>query len=313
MKNLYIYVLLLIFFSGCSIKNDVKLDTDVTPFAQEVKSYNPSDFDALEEVYENLNYDDVVSEYASKLPGDFKVVRFRYFVVFSNLDEKTTYDLIDMDIRNTVDAMLTNYIDVKPDEVTAVFLFKDKESYRDFSINEFAIEEDDLSPYGFFKISRKAIVVRYVNWKGSTSHEVTHAMIQNDFPEIPSWFNEGFASMHEKAIYNNGKLTGSFSWRILALRRAFNENTYVPLKQTMSTNDTELYGKRSSYYYAQSCYALMLLHEKGLFEEFYKSFRDNYSKDRTGIKQLEKLTGMTVDKFDEELVEYIKSFKQEMN
>jgi len=150
MKNFYIYIFLLI-FGGCALESDVSFDKDSPNLAQDVK-YDQTNFNELEEVYENINYDDAISEYTNKLPNDFKIIRFRYFVVFSNLNDSDTYQLIDNDIRNTVDAMLHNYIDVRPDEVTAIFLFKDKQNYKDFSVNEFGIDEDDLSPYGFFKI-----------------------------------------------------------------------------------------------------------------------------------------------------------------
>lgn len=314
LKKLYIYIFLLL-LAGCTQKDNVRFDSDVNGQGKYVEnvSYESNNFEELEEVYENLDYDDAISNFSNKLDNSFRTIRFRYFVIFSNLDDKTTYQLIDSDIRNTVDVMMNNYIETRPDEVTAVFLFKDMQSYKDFSIKEFGIDETDLSPYGFYKISKNVILVRYVNWKGSTSHETTHAMLQNDFPNIPSWFNEGFAAMHEKAIFNNGRFIGNFNWRILALRRAFNENNYTSLRYLMNTNDDEFYGKKTSFYYAQGCYLFMLLQEKGLFEEYYKSFRDNYSKDHTGIKQLESLTGMSIEKLDAELVDYIQSFKQEFN
>jgi hypothetical protein len=305
-----------VFLSGCNHKEIVKFDKPVSNEKNadlSTANYTSEDFDQLEEVYENLNYDEPISEYTNKLDGNFRTIRFKYFVIFSNLDDKTTYQLIDSDIRNTTEAMINNYIEVRPDYVTAVFLFKDMESYKKFAMKEFEIEEHDLSPYGFYKISRNVILVRYVSWKGSVTHEVTHAMLQNDFPDIPSWFNEGFAALHEKPIFNNGKLIGNFNWRILALRRAFNENKYTSLRYLMNTNDNDIYSEKSSFYYAQACYALMLLQEKNLVEDFYKTFRDNYSKDHTGIKQFEKLTGMPLEEFDKELTDYIQSFKQEFN
>lgn len=296
------------------MKNNVKFDKPVTDDIEKRKTGEATyNFDELEEAYDNLNYDDVISEYSKKLEGNFRTVKFRYFLIFSNLEDRLTYPLINEDIRNTSEAMLNNYIEKRPDGVTAVFIFRDMDSYKDFSLKEMKMEESDLSPYGYYKISRNSIVVRFVSWKGSTSHETTHAMLQNDFPEIPAWFNEGLAALHEKSVYTNSKLVGDFSWRILALRRAFNENNYLPLRHLMTTNDDELYGGRSSFYYAQSRYALMLLQEKGLLEDYYKIFRDTYSKDHTGIKQFEKLTGMSIEKYDEELIEYIKSFKQEYN
>jgi hypothetical protein len=141
------------------------------------------------------------------------------------------------------------------------------------------------------------------------SHEITHSLIQHDFPDIPSWFNEGLAALHEKYIYKDGSMIGDFSWRIIALRRAFKENTYTGLKTLMETNDDELYGKRTSFYYAQSRYLLMFLQQKGLLRKYYKTFRETYSKDKTGISQLENISGESLAKINKEFVDYIKSFE----
>lgn len=311
MKIGFIFIFL-VFFAACGVKNNVKFDKPVNDISEkemtETESFN---FDELEEVYDNLNYDKEISKYVDKLDGNFRIVRFRYFVVFSNLEDRLTYPVIDNDIRHTVDAMIDNYIEKRPDGVTAVFLFRDMDSYKNFAMKEFDIEESDLSPYGFYKISKNVILVRYVSWKGSVAHEVTHAMLQNDFPEIPSWFNEAFAALHEKATYENKKLVANFSWRILSLRRAFDEDTYYSLRHLMNTSDDEMYSEKSSFYYAQGQYALMLLQQKGLMEDYYKNFRDTYSKDPTGARQFEKLTGASIEKYDTELIEYIKSFKQD--
>ena len=54
----------------------------------------------------------------------------------------------------------------------------------------------------------------------------------------------------------------------------------------------------------------MYLQENGFLEKYYKTFRDSYKKDNTGISQLEDITGKSVKTLDEELLDYIKSFKQ---
>jgi hypothetical protein len=77
----------------------------------------------------------------------------------------------------------------------------------------------------------------------------------------------------------------------------------------MKTNDDELYGKRSSFYYAQSRYLLMYLQQQGLLEKYYKLFRDTYNSDETGISQLEEVTGKQLSQMEGEYIEFIKSFK----
>jgi hypothetical protein len=312
LKFLTFSLLLVTLYSfSCSQRTDIRYDDKRQNTSSEESRKVKSPLEDIEEVFDNMNYESVISRYSPAVGAGFSITKFQYFVVFSNLDEDLTYRLIDNDVCHASLAMTNHFVANLPDSVTPIFLFGDFDSYRNFSISNFKIDEDDLSPFGFYKISKNAIVIRYVSWKGSIAHEITHVFIQHDFPGIPSWFNEGLASLHEKSTYKNGELVGDFSWRILSLRRAFRESSYTGLKTLMQTNDKELYGKKSPFYYAQARFLFMYLQEKGLLYEYYLSFRDSFERDETGIKQLENVSGKKLSELDEELKEYIQSFKQE--
>lgn len=307
-STITIFLFLLLFQCGCTVKNDIRNDAEDYKYEYtSVQTVKPP-LEDLEEIYENMDYQKVIDMYSSNIPCSHSITRFRYYVIFSSLDENTTYNLIDKDIRNTVDAMVNNYVSDLPDSVIPVILFSNYDEYKDFSVNTMGIVESDLSPFGFYKITKNTIVVRYVNWKGSISHEFTHSLIQHDFPDIPSWFNEGLAALHEKYILKDSSMIGDFNWRIVSLRRALRENTYTGLRKLMETNDEELYEGRTSFYYAQSRYLLMYLQQKNRLENYYKLFRDTYDDDPTGITQLEKVTHKSLKKIDKELVDYIHTF-----
>jgi len=293
---------------GCgSYESDIKPDVpDSTIAKTDIKNSLPE----IEEESPGFDYNTVINEHSPQIPDGMSITKYKQFVIFSDMNDELTFKLIENDVRFTIEAMTNNYVNTLPDVVTPIYLFEQFDNYKKFVLDNYDIDEDDISPYGFYKISKNVIVVRYVTWKGSIIHEITHRFIRSDFPEAPSWFDEGFASLNEKATFKNGNLIGEFSYRIIPLRRAMNENTYTGLKHLMETNDEVLYGKRTSYYYAQSRYLLMYLQEKGLLEKFYKTFRDNYNKDNSGIRQLEEVTGKSLKTLDTELLEYIKSFKQ---
>jgi hypothetical protein len=304
--------LVLFLFFGCSLKNDTRKDSYSYQSDKAAKYTVPHNLNDLEEVYDNMDYKKVIDKYSHYIPSSATVTRFRYYVIFSMLDENTTYELIDKNIRQTIDAMTDNYLSDFPDSVIPVFLFSDFDEYKEFSTSTFGIEEDDLSPFGFYKITKNAIVIKFYKWKGSVSHEITHSLIQFDFPDMPSWFNEGLASLHEKYIYKDGQMLGDFSWRIIALRHSLEHNTYTGLRKLMETDDEELYDSgRTSYYYAQARYLLMMLQQQGLLKKYYKLFKDTYDEDNTGISQLEKVTGKPLNKIDKELVEYVNGFDME--
>lgn len=292
---------------GCSRVKNVKQDMqDSTEQKQDVKR-SLSD---IEETFASFNYAEIIERHSPILPNNMSITRYKHFVIFSELDEQTTYSIIDTDIRQTIDGMVNGYVQRTPDSATAVFLFEDYEDYKDFTLKNTDIEEKDLSPYGYYKISQNIIVIRYISWKGSTKHEISHRFTKADFPNAPSWFDEGLSSLLEKSTYIDGKLVGEFSWRIIALRRAIKDDKYTKLGKMMRTDDNELYGKRVSYYYAQARFLLMYLEERGLLEQYYKTFRDTYQTDKTGISQLENLLGKSLDEIDEDYYTYITSFKE---
>ena len=316
MININLHLSALIFasliFGGCTVNNDNKQNfgvyypADTNKIKDDIKSSLPE----LEETYPGFDYNNVIKANAKMIPDGMSITKFRHFVIFSDMDDELTYKLIDNDIRNTTDAMTNNYVNKMPDKITPIYLFEEYDEYRKFVLKNFDIAENDISPYGFFKISKNVIVIRYVSWKGSILHEVTHRFIRSDFPDAPSWFDEGFASLNEKSTFKNGNLIGDFSLRIIPLRRAIQNNTYTDLKHLMNTNDEELYGKRTSYYYAQSRYLLMYLQQSGLLDKYYKKFRDSYSDDETGISQLEETTGKPLNIIENDYLDFIKSFKE---
>lgn len=303
-----LFIILAILIGGCTdtftkIKQDSQLITDSV-------YHSKNDLSVIEEQFTDFNYEEVIDRFSSKLGPNISITKFKYFVVFSDLGEQLTYNLIDGDIRNTILAMESSFVSKTPAGITPIILFAEHSNYKKFVLANFDdIPEKDLSQFGFFKISKNVIAVRYVSWKGSIPHEITHKFTNTDFPGMPSWFDEGLASLNEKAVFSNNELIGEFSLRIIPLRRAIKENSYTGLEHLMTTNDAVLYGKRSSYYYAQSRYLLMMLQQEGKLYEFYKLFRDTFSSDKTGISQLEKITGKTLDTIDVELLDYIKSFK----
>jgi hypothetical protein len=146
---------------------------------------------------------------------------------------------------------------------------------------------------------------------GTLVHEMTHALVRYDFPDIPSWFNEGLGSLYERCSLNNKIILGYVNWRLPALQDAIYDKSYKSLSRLVALDWNEFYGKGSDVNYAQARYLCLYLQEKGLLKKFYKSFRDTYNEDNTGKTQLEKVTGKSITKLDEEYVGWVKTLKYE--
>ena len=62
----------------------------------------------------------------------------------------------------------------------------------------------------------------------------------------------------------------------------------------MSTDDETFYGEESGLNYSQARYFCMYLQDKGILKKYYKKFRDNFTKDETGISFAEEILGDTI-------------------
>jgi hypothetical protein len=53
---------------------------------------------------------------------------------------------------------------------------------------------------------------------GTLVHEIVHPFIAANFPECPSWFNEGLASLYEQSGESRGRIRGRTNWRLAGLQ-----------------------------------------------------------------------------------------------
>ena len=234
---------------------------------------------------------------------------FSYFVIASNLSEKETQDVIDNTIAKAVSCFHNDYFEKKPDDITVIFLFKDDKTYRYWAKKLYG--DDDLSRFGYYKPGKKVMLMNIATGTGTLVHEMTHALVRYDFPDIPSWFNEGLGSLYERSSLSNNQIIGYVNWRLPALQKAISDNSYTPISSLVKTNDDEFYGDRSDVNYAQARYLCMYLQENGLLKKFYKAFRDNYLNDNTGKNTLERITGKNLSELDKDYIEWVKGLKYE--
>ena len=256
-----------------------------------------------------FDYSSKISEIKSQLNEDFSVTGFSYFVIASNLSEKETKNINDNTITKAVECFYNDYFEKRPDEITTIFLFKDDNSYRYWAKKLYG--DDDLSRFGYYKPSIKVMLMNISTGTGTLVHEMTHALVRFDFPDIPSWFNEGLGSLYERSSLNNGQILGYVNWRLPALQKAINNDAYTLLSALVKTSEDEFYGDKSDVNYAQARYLCMYLQENGLLKKYYKAFRDNYKNDQTGKSTLEKITGKSIDNLDKDYVEWVKGLRYE--
>ncbi len=256
-----------------------------------------------------INFTSRINELTGKLTSDFIVKEHSYFVIASNLNEAETEKILTQTIDRAVDCFYNDYFHTKPTEATTIFLFKDDKTYRYWAKSLY--DDDDLSKYGYYKPSEKTMLMNINTGTGTLVHEMTHALARYDFPDIPSWFNEGLGSLYERCSLNNKTILGYVNWRLPALQDAIADKSYKSIERLMKTNWEEFYGDGSDVNYSQARYLCMYMQEQGLLKKYYQNFRDSYNDDNTGIKQMEKITGKSINELDAEYVAWVKSLKYE--
>ena len=180
------------------------------------------------------------------------------------------------------------YIDKDLDHPVLILLIDTDATYRGLSKDW--LNEPNPSHFGFFQPRRRVMLMNVSTGTGTLVHELTHALVDPDFPDIPAWFNEGFASLFEQCNIQNGKITGLVNWRLPALQSAIKDDKLRPLRDMMK--DDDFYAPdRVGINYAQARYLMLYLQEKGLLRKYYRDFRDHAKSDASGIKTLESIVG----------------------
>jgi hypothetical protein len=221
-----------------------------------------------------------VKELRKSLGADAPIVVRAPFVISGDLSKKDLEAWHARTLKPATDAMLASYFDRQPDEPITVLLYDTAETYDAEAKRLFGDEK--LSPYGYYKPARRTLVMNISTGGGTLVHELTHALIDFDFPDVPDWFNEGLASLHEQCRFreDGSGIDGLENWRLPALQEAIRDGKLRSLESLILGDDFR--GRRMGLNYAQARYFCLYLQRLDLLESYYEAFRDNQEKDPTG-------------------------------
>jgi hypothetical protein len=185
-------------------------------------------------------------------------------------------------------ALRATYFDKEPAEPVLILLFESPGPYARLAKKWFG--DADVPHYGFFRRKENVMLMNVSTGTGTLVHELVHALIAPDFPDVPDWFNEGLASLYEQCSLGGDRITGHENWRLPGLQRAIRSGDLRPLRELI--DDGNFYDREKvGINYAQARYLLMYLQAKGMLPDYYKKFRANAARDPNGLKTLETLVG----------------------
>ena len=208
------------------------------------------------------------------------------FVIAGNLEPAELKRIYDETIRPSVGAMHREYFDARPDEPVAILLFSDEATYRGYA--EALFGQTRVSVYGYYKPSLRTVVINLAAGGGTIVHELTHALIDFDCPDLPIWMNEGMASLHEECRLE--ETPGGFrirplvNWRLAVLQQAIARQAIRPTRELMMVE--RMVGEDEALNYAHARYFCMYLGEIGLLDDLYRLVREHPDADGSGRRAL---------------------------
>ena len=241
----------------------------------------------------------------SKLPSDdFHIVLQKPFVVIGNESKAMVKRRAEGTVKWAVEKIKADYFDEDPDEIIDVWLFKDRETYEKYNLELWGSKPH--TPFGYYSPRHDVLVMNISTGGGTLVHEIVHPFMASNFPDCPSWFNEGLASLYEQSRENRGKIWGSTNWRLRGLQAAIQSDVVPSFKTLCHTSNREFYDEDPGSNYSQARYLCYYLQEKGLLRKYYHAFRKNVKRDPTGYKTLQSILGNPdMDQFKTDWQRYV--------
>ncbi len=234
---------------------------------------------------------ELAEHWALRLGIDCNVVAYAPFVIAGDLPAQELRHQYHETIHPAAQAIQATYCKSKPDAPIVVLLFENEVSYRRHSERLFA--QKQVSIYGYYKPSTRTLTINLATGAGTLVHELTHALVDFDFPRIPLWLNEGLGSLHEQSrfVTNNDdeslRIEGLVNWRLPILLTAIDEGQLESIHELVQSGRFRGTDESLNYAYARSL--CMFLQYQGKLTQLYATLRGRIEQDTSGAATLQEL------------------------
>jgi hypothetical protein len=243
------------------------------------------------------------------LPKGFTLVWEKPFLVVGNeAPEKVRSRAKDV-VRWTRDLLLKDFFAKAPEHLEEVWIFKDAATYTTYSRSLFATEPS--TPYGFYLSGRRAMVMNIKPGYGTLTHELVHPFMHANWPDGPSWLNEGLGSLFEFPGERDGHFIGQLNWRLPGVQAAIADQTVPKISQLVRTTDEQFYDDDTGVHYAMARYLCYWLQERGLLVKFVQRAQALKAVDGTGFQALQETLGGDPDSFQKDWEKFVMALKRQ--
>lgn len=254
---------------------------------------------------------DQCRERAERLPQQLnhrcRTVVHPPFVLAGDLPEMELRGELDQTILPACEALFDNYFLKRPERPVLILMFTTEAAYREAAEQLFF--DRKVSRFGYYKPGRQAILVNLAAGDGALFHELTHVLMDADFPNAPPWLQEGLATLHEAVqcraselgagagsfqspaptdtavpLQHGQGLTPVWNWRGKVLRRARDEDRLPSVQKFIL--GARFRGPNEALDYAYARYFCLFLHQRGVLSRYYAALRKQAETDPTGGRTL---------------------------
>ncbi|MGY8656344.1 MAG: hypothetical protein ACKVJX_22230 [Verrucomicrobiia bacterium] len=199
-------------------------------------AFHPAPVDAAARDSSN-DYDTHLKALKKKTPPGFTIIVEKPFVVIGDEAADIVRKRATATIRWAVKRLKSDYFNKDPDEIVDIWLFKNRGSYMKHAWEIF--HDRPGTPYGYYSPTHSSLIMNISTGGGTLIHEIVHPFIASNFPNCPSWFNEGLASLYEQCEDRRGKIAGLPNWRLPGLQKAIRAGNLPSFKTLCTTTKNQ--------------------------------------------------------------------------
>lgn len=234
------------------------------------------------------------------------------YVLVGDYESKTLEALYRKTILPIQHALSISYFDTEPNQPITLVVLSSQDRYQQVAHD--LDQRKTKSYYGYFQSDEMRIVLNLATGSGTLGHELTHALAQVDFPDMPEWFDEGLASLHEQSEFSEegDQLLGTNNWRAQLLLSAM-DHQHLPGLKTL-VQQTRISKEGESLTYAHARYFCLYLQQRKLLVPFYRKLRTNQQSDQTGMRTLQQILNVKdLSEVDADFQTWLSDFRRTTN
>ena len=133
----------------------------------------------------------------------------------------------------TVSKLEADFFAARPDKILDIYLFRDAASY-ERGVKKLT-GEAPTTPYGFYSRAHEGLFMNIATGGGTLVHELVHPYVEADFPDAPTWLNEGLGSLFEQSAEKDGHIIGLTNWRLAGLQKRDRRGRRAGVQQSSPT------------------------------------------------------------------------------